>query len=178
VGNQHRYRVILGNPQLREREVDISPAPPRLFPETVPIEAHRRRNAFPHPSSHRLRVRESLLDSPIMAQFMCRYFLFLLAIAKASQSKVHTVLVGYGGNFAFDPSTTYADPNDTVIFKFFPTNHSVVRGVYTGSTVCGSDSCNPCVPYELINPGQEGFESGNILTQTTGDVLSMPFYTD
>jgi len=82
-----------------------------------------------------------------------------------SPPNVHVINVGYEGNFVFDPDTTHADVGELVVFKFFPTNHSVVRGVDAKSTACGNSGCNPCIPYELIHPGQQGFNSGNILTQ-------------
>ena len=108
---------------------------------------------------------------------MCPFlFLFLLvAIAKASQ--VHTIKVGYGGNFVFDPLTTYANVGDLIVFDFFPSNHSVVRGEYTGSEACGAGGCNPCVPWELFHSDGQGFNSGNVQTQTVstnGNVLSTP----
>jgi hypothetical protein len=59
----------------------------------------------------------------------------IFAIAKASQ--VHTINVGYGGNFVFEPLTTYANVGDLIVFNFFPTNHSVVCGEYTGPEACG-----------------------------------------
>jgi hypothetical protein len=99
-----------------------------------------------------------------MAHFICQYFILAAAIAKASQPNVHTVTVGFN-NWVFDPETTYADIGDLVVFQFYPTNHSVVRGVYTGSGACGNQGCNPCVPVELIHPGQPGFYSGNVETQ-------------
>jgi hypothetical protein len=75
----------------------------------------------------------------------------------------------------FDPETTYADVGDVVVFQFFPTNHSVVRGDYTASIPCGDkDTCNPCIPYELIHPGQQGFYSGSILTQSVSTDGNVP----
>jgi hypothetical protein len=77
---------------------------------------------------------------------------------------VHTVAVGNNGH-RFNPNTTFANPGDIVVFQFFPTNHSVIRAEYTDSSVCGAGGCNPCVPYELNDPGKAGFSSGNIKTQ-------------
>lgn len=112
-----------------------------------------------------------------MAQLICRFsFLVLLVAVFARASHVHTIRVGYGGNFVFDPETTNADVGDLVVFDFFPTNHSVVRGEYTKSEACGAAGCNPCLPYELIHGGQQGFHSGNVLTQTVstnGNVISL-----
>lgn len=93
-------------------------------------------------------------------------------------SNIHWVDVGNGGHHTFDPDITYADVGDIVAFKFFPTNHSVVRGEYALSSACGSDGCNPCVPFELIHPEETGIASENILTQTTptaGNVILSTF---
>jgi plastocyanin len=113
-----------------------------------------------------------------MAHLLCRFsFLFLSVAVMAKASRVHTVRVGFGGNFVFDPETTKADVGDLVVFEFFPSNHSVVRGEYAKSEACGDGGCQPCVPYELIHPGQQGFHSGNVLTQTVStnrNVLSIP----
>jgi len=114
-----------------------------------------------------------------MAYLVCRFsiFLLLVAVVVAKASQVHTIKVGYGGNFVFDPETTNADVGDLIVFDFFPTNHSVVRGEYAESEACGTVGCNPCVPYELIHTGQQGFQSGNVLTQTTstnGNLVASP----
>ncbi|KAF2452332.1 hypothetical protein BDY21DRAFT_294880 [Lineolata rhizophorae] len=77
---------------------------------------------------------------------------------------VHTVKVGSGGNFKYDPDTIFTSIGDVVMFKFYPSNHSVVRGEYTGSSACGGTGCNPRVPYELIHLAGQGFHSENDLT--------------
>jgi plastocyanin len=103
-----------------------------------------------------------------MVQLICRFsFLLLLVAMVARASQVHIIRVGYGGNFVFDPQITYANIGDPVVFDFYPSNHSVIRGEYTGSEACGAGGCNPCVPYELIHNGRQGFYSGNFSTQTT-----------
>jgi plastocyanin len=104
-----------------------------------------------------------------------RFLLLLLAALLVEAAHIHTIRVGFAGSHVFDPTTTTADVGDLVVFEFFPTNHSVVRGEYTESEACGSSQCNPCVPYELIHPGQTGFHSENFLTQTVstnGNVFS------
>lgn len=65
--------------------------------------------------------------------------------------EVHVVEVGALGSHTYNPVVTKAAIGDLVIFKFYPTNHSVVRGEYTDSSLCGIDGCNPCIPYELIH---------------------------
>src|ERR1700722_6774591 len=83
---------------------------------------------------------------------------------------MHIVTVGYLGNFQFNPEVVYASIGDTISFEFFPSNHSIVRGEYFKSQACRDGSCNPCIPYELIHPGKEGFNSGNIISQATENV--------
>jgi hypothetical protein len=107
-------------------------------------------------------------------------FSFLLCVSSASNatstSKIHTVNVGEDGTSRYNPDTVYADLSDVVVFKFFPTNHSVIRGEYTESSACDGEACNPCVPYELLHPDQQGFHSGNIETQvipSNTDVVSL-----
>ncbi|KAK8195212.1 uncharacterized protein BKA78DRAFT_351114 [Phyllosticta capitalensis] len=51
-----------------------------------------------------------------------------------------------------------------VVFDFYPTNHSVIRGEYANNTqACGAAGCNPCVPWELYHEGEpyKGFFSSN-----------------
>jgi plastocyanin len=91
--------------------------------------------------------------------------LLFKSLTATSAPTVHSINVGGGGLHTYDPDTTYADIGDVVAFKFFPTNHSVTRGVYSGSKECGQGKCNPCIPYEIIHPNRRGFNSGNILTQ-------------
>lgn len=86
------------------------------------------------------------------------------AYTASATPAIHTVAVGSNG-FSYNPNTTFANPGDIVVFQFFPTNHSVIRAEYTDSSVCGAGGCNPCVPYELNNPGEAGFSSGNFITQ-------------
>ncbi|KAF2085077.1 hypothetical protein K490DRAFT_67963 [Saccharata proteae CBS 121410] len=74
---------------------------------------------------------------------------------------IHTVTVGQAGNYQYYPNVTYANPGDIITFEFFPTNHSVIRGEYTGWPGCGGNGCNPCVPYELYHPDEVGFFSKN-----------------
>lgn len=65
-----------------------------------------------------------------------------------SQPTTHTVLVGWSG-FKFTPNETFAKPGDTVEFKFYPPDHSVIRGDYE----------HGCIPYENIGVNQVGFYS-------------------
>jgi len=82
----------------------------------------------------------------------------------SSTPSIHKVSVGMNG-YAYQPNTTYANVGDIIVFEFAPTNHSVIRAEYTGASICGAGGCNPCIPYELIHPGEAGFFSGNFLTQ-------------
>ncbi|OJD33730.1 extracellular serine-rich protein [Diplodia corticola] len=88
-----------------------------------------------------------------------------LGLATGSLAATHTVSVGANGH-NFTPNTTYADPGDIVVFDFYPTNHSVIRGEYSNNTsLCGPAGCNPCVPWELYHADEDyqGFFSGNKL---------------
>ncbi|KAH8726685.1 hypothetical protein GQ44DRAFT_771062 [Phaeosphaeriaceae sp. PMI808] len=105
-----------------------------------------------------------------------RSLLLLLAVVLVDAAQVHKIRVGFGGSNMFDPTTTTAGVGDLVVFEFFPTNHSVVRGEYTVSEACGNGHCNPCVPYELIHPGRTGFHSENFLTQTVSTNGDIPTF--
>ncbi|KAK0628107.1 hypothetical protein DIS24_g10793 [Lasiodiplodia hormozganensis] len=86
----------------------------------------------------------------------------------SSSRTIHTVAVGANGH-NFTPNTTYADPGDIVVFDFYPTNHSVIRGEYANNTsICGVAGCNPCVPWELYhaNEDYQGFFSENRIIDT------------
>jgi len=63
-----------------------------------------------------------------------------------------TVTVGAPlGTFAFYPNQIVgAQKGDTVLFEFFPSNHSVVK----------MDPSTPCIPYDYTNPKGASFYSG------------------
>ncbi|KAL0255165.1 hypothetical protein SLS55_009695 [Diplodia seriata] len=87
-----------------------------------------------------------------------------LGLATRSLAATHTVSVGAGSGHNFTPNTTIAEVGDIVIFDFYPTNHSVIRGEYSNNTsLCGPAGCNPCVPWELYHTDEadQGFFSGN-----------------
>ncbi|KAK7544384.1 uncharacterized protein J3D65DRAFT_17290 [Phyllosticta citribraziliensis] len=90
--------------------------------------------------------------------------------SSTSSTGPQTLTVQAGANgFNFSPNVTYANPGDTIVFDFYPTNHSVIRGEYAGNTkVCGSAGCNPCVPWELYHEGEpnQGFFSSNELVSS------------
>lgn len=69
----------------------------------------------------------------------------------SSTAQVHVITVGKGAH-RFDPEVITASTGDIVTFEFFPLNHSVVRAQYR----------YPCIPYENVVVGQEGFFSGLI----------------
>ena len=100
-----------------------------------------------------------------MAYSCDRFLIFFLAALAAEAVNMHTVKVGFAGSPNFDPATTMADVDDVVVFEFYSTNHSIARGEYVESKACGSDTCNPCVPYELIHPEEPGFHSDNFITE-------------
>ncbi|KAH0405508.1 hypothetical protein KCU89_g46, partial [Aureobasidium melanogenum] len=82
------------------------------------------------------------------------------ALGSSSTPQVHVVTVGKGAH-RFDPETLTASAGDVVTFEFFPLNHSVVRAQYR----------YPCIPYEDVVVGQEGFFSGLI---PVSDILDDP----
>jgi plastocyanin len=88
-------------------------------------------------------------------------------------TQTHTVLVGSGGDFQYHPNSINASVGDVISFQFYPTNHSVIRGEYTGSEACGSGGCNPCVPVELIDTTVPPFASKNFLTQELPSAANM-----
>ena len=61
---------------------------------------------------------------------------------------IHTVLVGKGNN-QYSPNALIANPGDIVTFQFYPTNHSVIKAQYG----------YPCIPYEDVVAGGQGFYS-------------------
>lgn len=73
-------------------------------------------------------------------------------------TQVHIVTVGDLA-WQFSPSTIYAKPGDVVQFRFYPTNHSVVRAEYK----------YPCIPYEKTGPQRTGFFSGFEYVPTVTD---------
>jgi hypothetical protein len=73
---------------------------------------------------------------------------------------MHKVTVGYGNTLSFSPEVIIANVGEEVAFEIYGTNQSIIRGEYTGSPAC-EGRCNPCVPYDLIHPGQAGFNSVN-----------------
>jgi plastocyanin len=85
--------------------------------------------------------------------------------SSSSGAATRTVIVGAGGDYQFQPNSITANPGDTVSFQFYSTNHSVIRGEYTGSEACWSDGCNPCVPIELTDTTVTPFASRNFAVQ-------------
>ena len=67
----------------------------------------------------------------------------------SAAAQTHTISVG-NGDFTFRPDVTQANPGDTIKFRFYPQNHSVVRAEYQF----------PCIPYEMTGKGKVGFSSG------------------
>ncbi|KAK0119122.1 hypothetical protein ONS95_007984 [Cadophora gregata] len=67
----------------------------------------------------------------------------------ASPAATHSVNVGAAG-LVFTPNSITANVGDTVEFRFYPQNHSVARAEYK----------YPCIPYEVVDVGKQGFWSG------------------
>ncbi|RYP24970.1 hypothetical protein DL765_000198 [Monosporascus sp. GIB2] len=76
----------------------------------------------------------------------------------------HTVSVGL--NHQYIPDTIEAEVGDIINFKFYGTNHSVVKAEFG----------QPCVPYDMIHPGEESFFSGAI-EQPNGNLDPLPTWT-
>ncbi|XTI89202.1 hypothetical protein V2W45_1401006 [Cenococcum geophilum] len=75
---------------------------------------------------------------------------FITASSTSSAAaQTHTISVG-NGDYTFRPDVTQASPGDTIKFRFYPQNHSVVRAEYQF----------PCIPYEMTGKGKVGFSSG------------------
>ncbi|KAH7417255.1 hypothetical protein BKA64DRAFT_295026 [Cadophora sp. MPI-SDFR-AT-0126] len=67
----------------------------------------------------------------------------------SAPAATHSVNVGAAG-LVFTPNSLTASVGDTVEFRFYPLNHSVARAEYK----------NPCIPYEVVDVGRQGFWSG------------------
>ncbi|PVH88243.1 hypothetical protein DL98DRAFT_648400 [Cadophora sp. DSE1049] len=67
----------------------------------------------------------------------------------SAPAATHSVNVGAAG-LVFTPDSLTANVGDTVEFRFYPQNHSVARAEYK----------TPCIPYEVVDVGKQGFWSG------------------
>lgn len=70
----------------------------------------------------------------------------------------HTVNVGASGH-KFTPNKVKADVGDIIEWRFYPSNHWVIRGDYE----------NPCIPYEYVDLNRKGFSSGTQNVQAITD---------
>ena len=84
---------------------------------------------------------------------------------RSSMPSVHTITVGRVAH-AFDPAEITANPGDTLVFQFWPTDHSVIRAEYG----------LPCIPFDTVNPGKPSFYSGNF-TNTNIDGSNVGLHT-
>lgn len=151
------------------RFTSLDNASPRLIPFNAAGSRNVHLDEFTVPHTMILRRTTPLVMSTLLSSLYGGSLAQAAATSSASGASstptIHKVTVGGGNSFTYDPNTTFAAVGDIVVFEFLPTNHSVIRAEYTGSNACGSTGCNPCVPYELIHPGEAGFFSGNFLTQ-------------
>ncbi|KAF2035214.1 hypothetical protein EK21DRAFT_84835 [Setomelanomma holmii] len=67
----------------------------------------------------------------------------------SAPAQTHTIEVGLADH-KFRPDTTEAAIGDTIEFRFYPANHSIVRAEYGF----------PCIPYEMTGSNKAGFFSG------------------
>lgn len=66
----------------------------------------------------------------------------------SSAEKTHTINVGASGH-KFTPAEVKADVGDIIEWRFYPSNHWVIRGDYD----------HPCIPYEYVDLDRKGFSS-------------------
>ncbi|CAN8099634.1 unnamed protein product [Discula destructiva] len=76
----------------------------------------------------------------------------------SAAAQTHTISVGASG-FVFEPVQVNASVGDTILWRFYPTGHSVVRSEFKQS----------CIPYEDTGANKVGFYSGFVDVQTTSD---------
>jgi plastocyanin len=77
-----------------------------------------------------------------------------------SEPQTHTVAAGRGG-FKFEPrELTDVAVGDTVVWEFYPLDHSVARAAFE----------DPCVPIETFHKDTQGFWSDVQWVNTTDDV--------
>jgi len=76
----------------------------------------------------------------------------------SAAEKTHTINVGASGH-KFTPSELEADVGDIIEWRFYPTDHWVIRGDYD----------HPCIPYEYIDLNRKGFSSGTQKVQAITD---------
>ena len=81
--------------------------------------------------------------------------------AQDGNRTIHYIDAAKGGHY-YIPNSIQAEVGDIVTFRFYPTNHSVIRAEYLF----------PCVPYEDIVPDGEGFDSGFFETSEVSDEVS------
>ena len=81
-------------------------------------------------------------------------FFTATALAGSALAVDHIVSVGKDSKLAFVPDVIQAAEGDTVTFKFWPKNHSIAQGPFTG----------PCTPSD------NGFWSGYV--PTTNDTAA------
>ncbi|RYP44192.1 hypothetical protein DL768_009340 [Monosporascus sp. mg162] len=76
----------------------------------------------------------------------------------------HTVSVGLDHRYI--PATIEAEVGDIINFRFYGQNHSVVKAEFG----------QPCVPYDLVHPGEESFFSG-AMEQPPDGLNPLPTWT-
>ncbi|EXM31318.1 hypothetical protein V3481_013660 [Fusarium oxysporum f. sp. vasinfectum] len=76
----------------------------------------------------------------------------------SGEAVTHTVNVGASGH-KFTPNEVKAEVGDIIEWRFYPTDHWVIRGDYD----------NPCIPYEYIGVNRQGFSSGTQKVQAITD---------
>ncbi|EON67878.1 hypothetical protein W97_07375 [Coniosporium apollinis CBS 100218] len=72
------------------------------------------------------------------------------AASATASSAAQTYTISVGIDHKYRPDVIQASAGDSVEFRFYPRNHSVVRAEYMF----------PCIPYEMTGRGKVGFYSG------------------
>ncbi|KAI0022994.1 hypothetical protein F4780DRAFT_777117 [Xylariomycetidae sp. FL0641] len=80
--------------------------------------------------------------------------------SRKATGTVHKVAVGKNG-MRFEPDTIEASVGDTIQFEFYPGGHSVVQAGFE----------YPCIPYQWVPGGIEGFSSGIMPAESLTDPL-------
>ena len=75
------------------------------------------------------------------------FSLLTLALTQYVAATAHDVDVGNGG-LSFNPNSVVAAVGDTVVFEFYPSNHSVAQSAFSSPYV----PLPPCFLYTLQAP--------------------------
>ncbi|RYO76591.1 hypothetical protein DL766_005504 [Monosporascus sp. MC13-8B] len=109
-------------------------------------------------------TREASEATSITSPILTRSATTTTTSSSPTGTATHTVSVGLDHKYI--PDTIEAEVGDIINFKFYGANHSVVKAEFG----------QPCVPYDMIHPGEESFFSGAI-EQPDGNLSPLPTWT-